>query len=104
MSLLPSTPRLTPFDSRSFVKPLREQVTKPDDKPYIVYGEAPFPNWVGSLRKLRDHAQKITTFANDLKRHLDRNSQTLVTHDGRLDRAEADIALLKAQDPPFPIA
>lgn len=104
MALLPRTPSVSPIDAKAFVKPLREQVRKPDLTPYAVYAETVFPGFVGSLRGLRDHVQKVTVFANDLKRNLDRNGATLVTHDGRLDRAEADIALLKQADPPFPIA
>lgn len=83
---------------------MREKLLKVDGTPYAVYAETVFPGFVGSLRTLRDHVAKVTAFSNDLKRNLDRNGGTLVAHDGRLDRAEADIALLKASDPPFPIA
>lgn len=104
MALLPRTPSVSPIDAKAFVKPIREQVRKPDLTPYAVYGETIFPGFVQSLRGIRDHVQKVTTFANDLKRNLDRNGATLLAHDARLDRQAAEIELLKQAEPPFPIA
>jgi hypothetical protein len=103
MSLLPATPRLSTLDARAFVKPLRDKLRKDDGSAYAAYGETVFPGFVGSLRTLRDHVAKVTTFANDVKRNVDRHGATLIAHDTRLDRHTAEIAELKAAEPPFPM-
>jgi hypothetical protein len=103
MSLLPVTPRLSTLDAKAFVKPLRDKLRKDDGTAFAVYAETVFPGFIGSLRMLRDHVNKVTVFSNDLKRNLDRHGDTLLAHDRRLDRHDAEIAELKAAEPPFPM-